>query len=216
MGKKHVVCTSSDTKRVILYYKMSTDHAIREYARNQFKELYPGKSIKPRNAELAVYNWAVTQTVQSRIAVKGKYETEEPSWENRLFRWRYKQRLMSVLFNLRKNPDIMKKTKPKDLETLTAGQMWPDGPVGQAEKKIREKETAMEMAKAKHDEEYEGILTCPKCKSKKTSYYQMQTRSADEVSFPAMFCLSNKRRLTFLQPATNFCSCLCGHRWRFC
>ncbi len=104
---------------------------------------------------------------------------------------------MSILFNIKNNPDIVKKTKPKELETLTPGQMWPDGPVGQTEKKIREKETKMELAKAKHDKEYEGILTCPKCKSKKTSYYQMQTRSADE-------------------PATNFCSCLCGHRWRFC
>jgi DNA-directed RNA polymerase subunit M/transcription elongation factor TFIIS len=196
---------------------MTTEHSLRDYARGEFQKVYPGKSIKPRNAELAVYNWAVTQTMQSRITVKGRYESEEPSWENRLFRWRYKQRLMSILFNIKNNPDIVKKTKPKELETLTAGQMWPDGPMGHAEKKIREKETKMELAKAKHDEEYEGILTCPKCKSKKTSYYQMQTRSADEVSFPPFLFVSSKQRLTIRQqPATNFCSCLCGHRWRFC
>ena len=91
---------------------------------------------------------------------------------------------------------MLKKVKPKDLETLTPGQMWPDGPQGQMEKKIREKETKMEMAKAKNDAEYEGILTCPKCKSKKTSYFQLQCRSADE-------------------PMTNFCNCICGHRWKF-
>jgi len=178
--------------------------------------LYPGKSIKPRNAELAVYNWTVTHTANNVIMVKNRHEVEEPSWENRLFRWRYKQRLMSVLFNLKNNPDMVKKVKPKELETLTPGQMWPDGPQGQTERKIREKETLMEMAKAKMDAEYEGILTCPKCKSKKTSYYQMQTRSADEVSFPLVFFVQPKRRLTIQQPATNFCSCLCGHRWRFC
>jgi transcription elongation factor S-II len=39
-------------------------------------------------------------------------------------------------------------------------------------------------------------FTCRKCKSKKCSYYQMQTRSADE-------------------PMTIFISCLeCGARWR--
>lgn len=177
---------------------MSTEHPMRDYAREKFQELYPGKSIKPRNAELAVYNWTVTNTEKNVIVNKNKHhELEVPSWENKLFRWRYKQRLMSVLFNLKKNPELLKKVKPKELETLTPGQMWPEGPMGTAERKIREKETAMEMAKAKMDAEYEGILTCPKCKSKKTSYYQLQTRSADE-------------------PATNFCSCLCGHRWRFC
>jgi DNA-directed RNA polymerase subunit M/transcription elongation factor TFIIS len=197
---------------------MTTEHPLRDYAREKFQELYPGKSIKPRNAELAVYNWAVTHTKGSELLnkAKTKRETEQPSWENRLFRSRYKHRLNSLLFNLRNNPDLLKKVKPKDLETLTPGQMWPDGPYGQTERKIREKENAMEMAKAKNDEEYEGILTCPKCKSKKTSYYQMQTRSADEVSFPLVFFVSSKRRLTFRQPATNFCSCLCGHRWRFC
>jgi len=203
---------------------MSTEHALRDYARGKFQELYPGKSIKPRNAELAVYNWAVTHTESSRFVnkKKGSYENEEPSWENRLFRWRYKQRLLSILLNLKNNPDMIKKVKPKELETLTPGQLWPEGPRGQTEKKLREKENAMEMAKAKNDEEYAGILICPKCKSNKTSYYQLQTRSADEVSpshsvtCPIVFFAPSKRRLTIRQPATNFCSCLCGHRWRFC
>jgi DNA-directed RNA polymerase subunit M/transcription elongation factor TFIIS len=175
---------------------MTTEHPLRDYAREKFQEFYPGKSIKPRNAELAVYNWAVTHTERNTILNKTKYESEEPSWENRLFRWRYKQRLLSVLFNLKNNPDMVKKIKPKELETLTPGQIWPDGPLGKMERKIREKETAMEMAKAKNDEEYEGILTCPKCKSKKTSYYQLQCRSADE-------------------PMTSFCNCICGYRWKF-
>jgi len=195
---------------------MSTDHPLRDYAREKFQELYPGKSIKPRNAELAVYNWAVTHTANNIFTVKNKREVEEPSWENRLFRWRYKQRLLSVLHNLKNNPDMLKKLKPKELEALTPGQMWPEGPYGTTEKRLREKETAKEMALAKMNDEYEGILVCPKCKSNKTSYYQLQTRSADEVSSPLVFFVHPKRRLTIRQPATNFCSCLCGHRWRFC
>ena len=79
---------------------MTTEHALRDYARGKFQELYPGKSIKPRNAELAVYNWAVTHTANNISTVKNKREVEEPSWENRLFRWRYKQRLLSVLLLL--------------------------------------------------------------------------------------------------------------------
>ena len=195
---------------------MTTEHPLRDYARGKFQELYPGKSIKPRNAELAVYNWAVTNTKGKVFLNKNRYENEEPSWENPWFRWRYKHRLLSVLFNIKNNPDLLKTVKPKDLETLTPAQMWPDGPYGTTEKLFREKEIAKEMSMAKFNEEYEGALTCPKCKSRKTSYYQMQTRSADEVSVPIVFIVLSKRRLTILQPATNFCSCLCGHRWRFC
>lgn len=43
----------------------------------------------------------------------------------------------------------------------------------------------------------EGLFTCGRCKTKKTTYYQMQTRSADE-------------------PATTFVTCLnCNNRWKF-
>ncbi len=42
----------------------------------------------------------------------------------------------------------------------------------------------------------DGMFTCRKCKSKKTTYYQMQTRSADE-------------------PMTTFVTCVnCKNRWR--
>jgi transcription elongation factor S-II len=44
----------------------------------------------------------------------------------------------------------------------------------------------------------EGMFPCPKCKSKRTTFNEMQTRSADE-------------------PTTKFCKCRdCGHQWRFC
>ena len=42
----------------------------------------------------------------------------------------------------------------------------------------------------------EGFFTCKKCKSKKTTYFQMQTRGADE-------------------PMTNFVNCLdCKYQWK--
>jgi transcription elongation factor S-II len=54
----------------------------------------------------------------------------------------------------------------------------------------------MEKNKSK-DDDYEGQFKCGKCKSKKTDYYQMQTRSADE-------------------PMTTYVTCMaCGNRWKF-
>lgn len=47
------------------------------------------------------------------------------------------------------------------------------------------------------DNDVEGVFKCRKCNTYKTTYYQMQTRSADE-------------------PMTTFVSCLnCGNRWKF-
>ena len=44
----------------------------------------------------------------------------------------------------------------------------------------------------------DGILSCPRCKSKKTEYVEVQTRSADE-------------------PTTKKCLCNdCEYRWKFC
>lgn len=50
----------------------------------------------------------------------------------------------------------------------------------------------------KPDVDIQGMFRCGKCKTYKTSYYQLQTRSADE-------------------PMTTFVTCHnCGNKWRFC
>jgi transcription elongation factor S-II len=53
----------------------------------------------------------------------------------------------------------------------------------------------MEAAKMK-DEEYTGMFTCARCKSKRTTFYLLQTRAADE-------------------PMTAFITCMsCGNKWK--
>lgn len=168
---------------------------LRIHARTKISEACNLANTDPKviNMEISINNWVRENTPNAHL---------EASWENPSFRWRYKQRVMSILYNLNKNPELVqlvkeRKVKAQDVGGMPPEKLWPDGPYAQMTRRIRERETARELFKLKEDEAYEGILTCPKCKSKKTSYYQMQTRSADE-------------------PATNFCSCVCGHRWRFC
>jgi transcription elongation factor S-II len=173
------------------------DHPLREYARKKFTPIFPGKPSKIKNAETAIYNWTIQHTAGLMYNTKKGRKPEIASWENPLFKARYKQRLLSVLFNIDKNPDLLKKLQCKDLEYMTPGQMWPEGPLGVTEKKLKEKNLAEEMGRAKYLADYKGILKCPKCKSNKTSYYQLQTRSADE-------------------PMTTYANCLCGHNWKFC
>lgn len=169
---------------------------IREYARTKFASKF-GAGAVVRNCERSIYNWAVQETRNAK---------DDPSWENKRFRWRYKQKLMGLLSELERDqtcievqltptdfgvkfsykfvPQLVYRLKTKQLETknlarYSAEILWPDGPKAKAIFKNREKDLMMEKAKAA-EENYNGLFKCRKCKSVKTSYYQMQTRSADE------------------------------------
>ena len=189
------------------------DHALRECARSCFaKHIGVVTSPAVKNAERSVYNWTVQE---SRI------NAQDPSWENPKFRWRYKQKLHALTRELERDPRIFVKLQVqgdyvnftfkilpqlvgriqnKELETrslarYTPDVLWPQGPYATTRMALREKDMAREKSKADADD-YEGLFKCGKCKSTKTSYYQMQTRSADE-------------------PMTTYVTCRgCGNRWK--
>jgi transcription elongation factor S-II len=74
----------------------------------------------------------------------------------------------------------------------------------------------MEAAKAK-EEDYSGLFKCGKCKGVKTTYYQMQTRSADEpmVSSLLLFLVLFALRTNALALQTTYVTCkTCGNRWK--
>lgn len=189
------------------------DHPLRDYTRSQF-EKYMASGALARNCERSVLNWSVKQ-----------YPKHQASWENSQFRVTYKNKVHILLSELKRSPqtkikvdlsvlndqvkvkfdfvpELVYKLKTKELEsakfaTYSPDILWPDGPYSKAIFQARTKDIEREAIKAKEDEGYVGILMCGKCRSNKgTSYYQMQTRSADE-------------------PMTTFASCKCGHRWKF-
>ena len=187
------------------------EHALREYARTGFTRAL-GTGVTARNCERSVYNWAVQET---------RCVSDDPSWENRIFRWRYKQKAFGLLKELERAPVVvpelqvtgeevrlklnfvpqlvrrlqLKELESKSLARYSADVLWPDGPWANIAFELRRKDLAMEAAKAK-EEDYEGQFKCGKCKGTKTTYYQMQTRSADE-------------------PMTTYVTCKsCGNRWK--
>lgn len=147
------------------------------------------------NIEISIHN-----AVRNAMKNPG----EEASWENTYFRQAYKHKVLSVLNTMRRNPDFIAKIKDKTVKatevgTMSPEYMWPDGPCAKAIIKRREEEVQKEISRLNFEQGYEGLLVCPKCKSKKTSYYQMQTRSADEVCFNCVFhafCPSNTNSFT--------------------
>ncbi len=117
---------------------------------------------------------------------------------------KYADKARSLVFNLKdtRNPDLKRNLMNGvitawDLVTMSVKDLASD-----AVKKQREKTTEINMAARRTDWMIEnakatiGFFTCKKCKSKNTTYFQMQTRGADE-------------------PMTNFITCKdCLTQWK--
>jgi DNA-directed RNA polymerase subunit M/transcription elongation factor TFIIS len=174
------------------------EHALREYARIGFTRAL-GAGAAARNCERSVYNWAVQET---------RGVQDDPSWENRLFRARYKQKAFGLLKELERGPvvsaevqvvgdrvtlglsivpQLVKRLQRKELDSKNLARyapdvLWPEGPYAKKAFDIKRKDLEMEAARAKGDEGYSGMFTCKRCYKKKVTYTQAQTRSADEPS----------------------------------
>lgn len=186
------------------------NHPLREYTRGALQGILGAGAIS-KNAEINIMNWAIRETRGGA------------TWDNVIFKRLYKFKVQSILQELRRSVDkvtvkltqvgdtvavkltptpqlvyrlLRKELDAKKLSQYRADVLWPEGPVSKCMLKLAQKDLAMERVRAT-EADYEGLLKCGKCKSLKTTYYQLQTRSADE-------------------PMTTYASCnQCGHRWKF-
>jgi len=158
---------------------------MRQYAKEHFTNLI-GRSDISFNLEKRLFNWAVSTT---------RISGEIPSWENRAFRELYKLKFLNIQYNLQHSSNFKERLisgeiKPSSVTSMSATAMWPDGPTADAIHKRKEQLVDKEKTK----EEIVGLFTCGKCKSKRTTYYQMQTRSADEPMTTFVTCLNCEKR----------------------
>jgi transcription elongation factor S-II len=165
---------------------------MREYTLSQFATLMKKdtKDSVPFNMEKSVFNWAVRET-------KGKGSV--PAWENPIFKNCYRNKFLSIKYNLENSnlPEriLSGEVKTRCIADMNATSMNPEGRLAMAIKSRQEYHNRV-LLRNKLDENYVGTFKCSKCKSQKTTYYQMQTRSADE-------------------PMTTFVTCLnCSKRWK--
>ena len=131
---------------------------------------------------------------------RAKNMKEEAAWDNQKYSNIYKHKFLQIQHNLRNSPSLKrwiteKKVKTTDIIEMRPEDLWPDGPYAKKmeERIIKDLRKAYLAQEVKNQE---GFFTCARCKSKKTSYYQLQTRSADE-------------------PMTTFVTCLnCDKNWK--
>jgi transcription elongation factor S-II len=139
------------------------------------------------NLEKGIYNYSVEHATKLNVVKK---------WDNHYFVNIYLARVRTIYINLKntsvKNMIQNKLVKAHSLAYMTHQQLRPDKwDALIQEKKIRDDNKYEPKLEASTDN-----FKCWKCKSKKCTYYQLQTRSADE-------------------PMTTFVNCLdCGNRWK--
>ena len=139
------------------------------------------------NLERGIYNNTLKIAEEKKIIKK---------WENTYFALLYINKFRTIYQNLQCN-DVLdlilkKKIKPHELAFMTHQEILPDkwNPLIE-DLKIKNQNKYTPKIEASTDN-----FTCYKCKSKECSYYQLQTRSADE-------------------PMTTFVTCIkCGTRWK--
>ena len=141
-----------------------------------------------KNLEIGVYNYALKEASNRKVVKK---------WDNPYFVQLYTDQLRSVYFNLKTQISIREHVKNGEIKAhkiafMTHQEMAPEKWDALIQAKIRRDKTKYET----NMEAATDTFKCRKCHTNKCTYYQLQTRSADE-------------------PMTTFVTCLeCGNRWK--
>jgi len=165
--------------------KIANPEEFRENVRAKLKETLKNDKHS-LNLEKGIYNYSLKEAANRKVIKK---------WDNPYFVQLYVDKLRSVYVNL--NPYILTQLEKGELKAHTIAFMT-------HQELDHDKWDSLIQAKIKRDkfkfetniEAATDTFKCRKCQSNKCTYYQMQTRSADE-------------------PMTTFVTCIdCGNRWK--
>ena len=140
-----------------------------------------------KELENGIYDYACKEANTWKLIIR---------WDNPNFVQLYSDRMRSIYINLKKDELLRNlqngEINPKTLAFMTHQEMDPDHWKDLIDKKRKRDENKYNNTQQASTD----MFTCKKCKSKRCTYYELQTRSADE-------------------PATIFVTCLdCGKNWK--
>jgi transcription elongation factor S-II len=145
----------------------------------------------PGIMEKSIYNAAIKE---ARVKIIPR------SWDSPQFKFLYKNKYNKVLSNISYNKNanfVMDKIKyglwePDKIVSMKVEELYPD----MWEDILLNNSKKMDLLTMKANQQGTSIFKCGKCRLNNCTYFQMQTRSADE-------------------PMTTFVTCMnCNNRWK--
>ena len=154
---------------------------------------YVNNIQKSRNIEKSIYNALIEDCKENNIPRQ---------WKNTIFINLYFSKIRSICVNLNKDSYIKNnylieqinnnKIEAENISKLSVYDVYPDNWRVMIDAKIKRDKIKYELKPEAMTDQYK----CRKCSGRSCSYYEVQTRSADE-------------------PMTQFITCLdCGNRWK--
>ena len=180
------------TKIQSLSNKLDNPKEIREWVVNKFYSLVKNKKLS-KEIELGIYNYTVGYTENKNIS---------NNLENDIFRKIYTNKCISIYSNLNKksyiqNKRLLQRLKDGEFDASQLAFIKPQTTFPEHWKQlIDEKYKRDKILYEVRTEQATDIYKCGRCKKRMCTYYELQTRSADEA-------------------ITIFVTCLnCGKRWK--
>lgn len=149
--------------------------------------------VQAKDMEIGIYNWTIDYSNDNKII---------KNWKNPRFYKVYAEKARSIISNIDKNSYIdntrlmtrlnENEFAPHEISFLKPENMFPERWKKTVDAYLKKYENAYE----RKDVVVSSLFRCGKCKKKQCTYFEAQTRSADEG-------------------ATVFVSCLnCGNKWK--
>lgn len=166
--------------------------SIRQNVETIFKRIGMAE-LEARDLEIGVYNNTIDYASENKVPL---------NWLSEVFQEMYLAKARSIFANLDpnsyiKNKNLNKRFKEREflphvLPSMTYDKVFPEMWHDILDREMLRNKNAYEVNQVAMSDQ----ITCGKCKKRRVSYYELQTRSADE-------------------PVTSFFTCLvCGNRWK--
>ncbi len=172
-------------------YEINMDNDIRDKMISLFMELID--EPKATDLEQSIFDYSVELSKERNIV---------HSWDNKLFKHIYINKSRSIFTNLKsdsyiKNVELKKKVDTQKIDIteipkMSFQQLFPEHWKKMMDEKFKREKLLYEYQPEAMTDQFK----CGRCKGRKCSYYELQTRSADESM-------------------TIFITCICcGNRWK--